>query len=130
MKAQYDKYEPYASGFRARLAADFTTTDDFGTPVGVGLNANGRLVIGGGVTGIKGVMILSVKKFAGAVADTMTSGEITGFEGDPGTNYYADATTGEISETDGEGKTYIGFTVEADRLVVRTGENYVTPEAP
>lgn len=127
MKAQFDKYEPYANGFRALLNADFTDSADFGTPVGVGLNANGRLVVGGGQTGIVGVLILSKKKKAGDVVDTMTSGEITGFEGTPGTNYYADPTSGEIAATDGEGKVFIGFTCEADRLVVRTGSNYSTP---
>lgn len=125
MKAQYDKYEPYANGFRARLNADFTDTAKFGTPYGVGLNANGRLVIGEGQTGIVGVMILSVKKFAGAAVDTMTSGEITGFNGTAGTKYYADKTTGVVSTTAGTGKVFVGFTVEADRLVVRTGSNPV-----
>lgn len=127
MKADYDKFEPYANGFRARLAADFTDSAKFGTPVGVGLNANGRLVIGPGNTGIVGVMNLTKKKKAGDVVDTMTSGEITGFEGTAGTKYFADATSGAISATDGVGKTFVGFTVEADRLVVRTGANFVTP---
>ena len=127
MKAQFDKYEPYANGFRALLNDKFDTKDDFGTPFGVGLTANGRVVIGGGATGIKGVLILSIKKPAGAVVDIMTSGEITGFTGTPGTNYYADPTTGEISDTDAEDKVYVGHTVEADRLVVRTAQNYATP---
>lgn len=126
MKAQYDKYEPYANGFRALINEDFTDSAKFGTPVGVGLNANGRLVVGGGQTGIVGVLILSKKKKAGQVVDTMTSGEITGFTGVAGTSYFADATTGEVTATDGTGKTYVGFTCEADRLVVRTAANFKT----
>ncbi|QFG08155.1 minor capsid protein [Gordonia phage GretelLyn] len=127
MSADYDKYEPYSNGFRAILNADFTDDTKFGVPLGVGLNANGLLVIGAGQTGIVGVMILGKKKKAGAAVDTMTSGEITGFAGAAGTKYFADASTGEISATDGAGKTFVGFTAEADRLIVRTGSNYKTP---
>lgn len=127
MKADYDKYEPYANGFRALLSADFIDSSKFGTPYGVGLDANGRVVIGAGNTGIKGVMILSKKKKAGAVVDIMTSGEITGFSGVAGTNYYADPATGAISATNATGKVYVGNTVEADRLVTRVGQNHVTP---
>ncbi|QXO13670.1 minor capsid protein [Gordonia phage DumpTruck] len=127
MSADYDKYEPYANGFRALLNADHTDSAKFGIPVGVGINANGRLVVGGGQTGIVGVMIINKKKKAGAVQDTMTSGEITGFDGTAGTKYYADPTTGAISATNGTGKVYVGFTVEKDRLVVRTAANFATP---
>lgn len=123
--ADYDKYEPYANGFRARLSADRTDEATFGTVYGVGLNANGRLVIGGGATGIVGVLILKTKKKAGAVVDTMTSGEIVGFSGVAGTRYYANATTGGVSSTAGAGSVFVGFTVEADRLIVRTGSNPV-----
>jgi len=126
VKADYDKYEPYANGTRVRLAADFTDSTKFGAPVGVGVNANGRLVIGPGNTGIIGVWIPTMKKKAGDVVDIMTSGEITGFEGAAGTKYFADGTSGAVSATDAAGKTFIGFTVEADRLVVRTGANFVT----
>ncbi|UJQ86342.1 minor capsid protein [Gordonia phage Wojtek] len=129
MSADYDKYEPYSNGFRAILNADFTDPDKFGVALGVGLNANGLLVVGAGQTGIVGVLILGKKKKAGAAVDVMTSGEITGFPGVAGTKYFADATSGALSATDGEGKTFIGFTAEADRLIVRTGSNYKTPAA-
>lgn len=127
MKAQYDKIEPYANSSRGRLNAPFDDPTKFGTPYGVGINANGRVVIGAGQTGIVGVLLLSTKKRAGEGIDFQTSGDITGFEGTAGTKYYADATTGVISATNGTGKTYVGFTVEADRLVVRVGQNFVTP---
>lgn len=129
MKAQYDKIEPYANSTRGRLNAAFNDPAKLGTPYGVGFNANGRMVVGAGQTGIIGVLLLSTKKKAGDAVDAMTSGDITGFEGTAGTKYYADPTTGVISATNAAGKTYVGFTAEADRLVVRVGTNLVTPAA-
>ena len=121
MDAQCDKIEPYANSTRARLNDDFVDPAKLGTPYGVGFNANGRLVIGGGNTGVVGVLILSTKKKAGAAVDAMTSGDITGFDGVAGTKYYAHPTTGVISTTR-VGGVYVGFTAEADRLCVRVGQ--------
>lgn len=125
--ARYDKYEPYANGFRALLAADFTDPDDFKVPFGVGLDANGLVVLGNGQTGIVGTMILTGKKKAGAVVDVMTSGEIVNFGGAAGTKYFAAAADGVISATSGAGKTLIGFTAEASRLIVRANSGVVVP---
>ena len=117
--ARYDKYDPYVGGFRARLNADFTTPAEYGVPFGVGLNANGRVVKGAGTTGIVGILVLTMKRKAGDVVDIMTSGECVEFTGVAGTKYFADATTGVINATSAAGKVQVGFTVEADRIVVR-----------
>ena len=56
--ARYDKYEPKAGGYRARLAEDFPV-ESTSTPLGVGHDADGLLVIGAGASsGITGVLIL------------------------------------------------------------------------
>lgn len=115
--ARYDKYEPFGGGFRAPLAADFPTADH-GKIFGVGLNASGQVVKGAGVTGILGLLILTSRKRATEIVDVMTNGEIVEAALTAGTVYFADATTGVLGAT-GTGKTRSGFTVEADRLVVR-----------
>lgn len=123
--ARFDKYEPYAGGFRAVLAANWAAAD--GTPVAVGLDATGKVVPGAGNTGILGVVVLVKNhKNAGDVVDVMTSGELvevgdTGFTGRaagipvygvPGTGALTNVATANIK---------IGHMVEADRLVVRKG---------
>lgn len=131
--ARYDKYEPYANGFRAVLAADFGYTGgnpdrshaDMGRPFGYGFDANGLLVRGAGVTGIKGIGILDLPKNAGSVADVMTSGEIlewetsAGVAGVAGMNYYVVSATGLVVAGTGAGgitqpagSVYAGFTAE------------------
>lgn len=143
--ARYDKYEPYANGFRAVLAADFGYTGgvpdrnhaDLGQPFAVGLNASGAVVKGAGNTGVKGIMILTMPKAAGEVVDVMTSGEIVEWETSAGvagvaaTNYWATAATGLViagtgtgGATQPAGSVYVGFTVEVSttkgaRLVCR-----------
>lgn len=120
--ARYDKYDPKVGGFRAPLAADWAP-GDVGDVVGVGLNTDGAVVKGAGVTGIVGVLILTKAYKAGHIADVMTSGEIVEFldtagANDAGTVYFAEA-DGDVSHTSAAGKTRVGHTVEADRLVVR-----------
>lgn len=120
--ARYDKYEPYAGGFRALLAVDWLPAD-VEKAIGVGLNANGLLVKGAGTSGIIGVIVLgSAKgKKAGAVVDSMTDGEIVEFGGDPGSAYYSTA-AGVVTKAAGPiptGGVYVGHTVEAHRLIVR-----------
>lgn len=113
--ARYDKYDPKDGGFRAPLAADFPA-GSLNTVVGVGLDTSGRVVVGGGNTGVKGGLVLTKVRRAGEVVDVMTDGEIVEFPGVAGTNYYADA-AGVVSTTN-TGK-YLGCTVEGTRLVVR-----------
>lgn len=124
--ARYDKYEPLGGGFRAPLAADWAGA--LGTPVGVGLDANGRAVPGAGQTGVLGVVVVDgqVKsdgtrfnlKKAGDIVDVMTDGEIVDCTGlAAGTVYYAAAADGAISTTNTGVR--IGATSEAQRLIVR-----------
>lgn len=122
--SRYDKYDPINGGFRASLAADYAGSE---TAVGVGLDVNGRMVVGAGHTGIIGVIcnpgspVPGATTKSGDTVDIMTDGEITGFTGVAGTKYYANASTGVISVTSSGGAIYIGHTVEATRLVVRVG---------
>ncbi|QNJ55323.1 minor capsid protein [Gordonia phage LittleFella] len=116
--ANYDKYEPKAGGFRAALAADWST-NDLKTVIGVGLNASGNVVKGSGASGMRGVIVLTEALKAGDIVDIMTSGDIVDFGGNAGTAYFADATTGAVNSTSAPGKFPVGATVKGDRLVVR-----------
>lgn len=134
--ARFDKYDPISGGFRAPLAADFTTPANYGKVYAVRLNASGQVVIGSGGanTGIVGVMVLTEARYAGDVVDVMTHGEITDLNtATPfdnfaaatvptapaaGTDYYGVPGTGMIDSTATANKK-IGWTVEQKRLVVR-----------
>lgn len=116
--ARYDKYGPRAGGFRAPFAAAYTGA---AAPIGVGLDANGRVVAGAGQTGIIGVLAKPDNANQFEITDIMTSGEIVEFTtGVAGTVYTANTTTGAITTAAASvTQTPIGFTVEADRLIVR-----------
>lgn len=143
--ARYDKYEPIAGGFRARLSAALTLANGSIGPVAVSLNGSGQVVVGtGGQSGIVGVLVKNVAKGpvgawgtslsggtpnahapigaqAGDVVDIMTNGEIVDLDTDDfpaGSMIYA-ATDGTLSDTSATGSFVIGHTVEAGRLVVR-----------
>lgn len=113
---RYDKYDPISGGFRAPLEAAIAS-GDAGKPLAVGLNANGRVVVGGGNTGVKAVLVVDSAKAAGDIVDCMTDGEIVEAGLAAGTNYYGDAAAGTVGVDNTD--TYVGHTVEADRLVVR-----------
>jgi hypothetical protein len=115
--ARIDKYQPTAGGFRAPLNAAYTGAV---APIGVGINSSGRVVVGAGQTGIVGVICSPYDKAAGDIIDVMTNGELVEFGGAAGTTYTANTTTGVIS-TGAASATQVpvGFTVEADRLIVR-----------
>jgi hypothetical protein len=119
--ARIDKYDPKSGGFRAALAGAWTGS---ATPVGVGLDANGRVVAGAGQTGVVGVLCKPDNADALSIVDVMTDGEIVEFGGAAGTAYTALTTTGAIGTTapDATHKA-IGFTAEADRLIVRVERN-------
>lgn len=144
--ARYDKYDPISGGFRAKLNANLTpdVNGEVG-PIGVSLNTSGRLVEGGAAGAIKGVLVKNaaregaprystgmqgdpnpdafIGQRAGDPVDVMTSGEIVGLSGlglTPGASIYAAAADGALTET-ATSNTYVGFMVEADRLVVRMG---------
>jgi hypothetical protein len=129
-KAHYDKYEPRVGGFRALSAIAWVfsateATNDLGKVWGVGLDATGKVVKGAGVTGILGVVVLREAKAIGDVIDVMTDGEITDFTlqtgaaAAAGTRYFGIAASGDFAVT--ATGTRLGWTVEADRLVVRVG---------
>lgn len=116
--ARYDKYDPESGGFRSALAVDFETAD-LNVLLGVGQNATGETVKGGGNSGVIGVLVLTKAHKAGHVIDVMTQGEVIEFGGTPGTVYWADPATGAINSTRGAGKVRVGHTVEGGRLIVR-----------
>lgn len=126
---RYDKYEPYGGGFRAPLAAAVIDANKF-VAYGVGLDTSGRVVLGGGNTGIIGVMIAHGVKAAGDIVDVMIDGEIVDATGlTAGTKLTANTTTGAI--TVGAPSTTqvpIGFTVEATRISVHVAVS-ATPAA-
>lgn len=115
--ARIDKYQPVAGGFRAPLNAAYTGA---AAPLGVGLNSSGRVVAGAGQTGIIAVICSPYDKAAGDIIDCMTNGELVEFGGAAGTVYTANTTTGVISSGAASAtQVAIGFTAEADRLIVR-----------
>lgn len=114
--ARYDKYDGKTGGFRADLD-DAVAEANVGVPLGVGLNANGRVEIGSGTTGVLGVLVVDSVKNAGDPVDVMTDGEIVEVAGlAAGTVYYA-AAAGTLGTTTTDVR--VGHTVEATRLVVR-----------
>ncbi|AYN57959.1 hypothetical protein HWB90_gp009 [Mycobacterium phage Fowlmouth] len=128
--SRYDKYDPKVGGYRATLAADWAT-NDVEHAVAVGHDANGRVVKGAGVSGVKGVLVLTKAYKAGTRVDVMTSGDIIEFGpydgtsvagvdfADTSTNYYGHA-DGTVTDTQDDDGVYIGHTVDnGRRLVVR-----------
>lgn len=125
--SRYDKYDPISGGFRAALAAAWVEAD-LAKPFAVGLDTDGLVVKGAGNSGVRGVLVLAKALPAGAIVDVMTDGEIVGATLSDGTTgltagtvYYADPTTGAL-EASAATDMFIGFTVEATRLVVRVGD--------
>jgi hypothetical protein len=138
----YDKYDPIASGFRGRLAADLTLTN--GSFLGgVSLNASGKVVVGtAGQSGLVGVLLKnaprsSVGQFstppgavsqyapiatvAGSQVDIMQFGEINGLDTTAfpaGTKVYTTAAGVIAAGGVATGRFLIGFTIEAGRLRV------------
>lgn len=120
--ARIDKYEPMTGGTRAPLAAAWPA-GDLNKVVGVGLDANGRVVRGAaGNTGFIGLVCLTQVKNAGDIVDVAQDAdyvEMTGLAA--GTTYYLDA-AGALTATApaaGVSGVRVGFTVEATRLVAR-----------
>lgn len=120
MPGRFDKYDPFSGGFRAPLAANQAKTDA-GNPLAVGLDANGRVVLGAGNTGILGLLALTQDKKVGDIVDVMTHGECVDMVGlTAGTIITAADAGGVIATTaPGAGRKRIGYTVEATRLIVR-----------
>lgn len=134
--ARIDKYDPIDGGFRAPLAADRPRTDKAGNgnPIATGLDVNGRVVVGAGNSGIKGVLVTTKDMKAGDVVDIMTDGEIVEFTGVAGTTYWADGVTGALVASAagvagaqpagmGANSVKVGHTVESTRLIVRVAKS-------
>ena len=112
-----DKTESAIGVTRGTLAADIVQAD-WGKVIGVGINSSGLVVRGAGQSGIVGVICVDRSNYrAGQRCDIFGNGsEFLEFTGAAGTRYYAATADGVVSTTNTG--TYIGYTVEADRLVV------------
>ena len=89
---------------------------------GVGINTTGKAVVGAGNTGIKGLSVRSkIFRRAGDLAEYCSTGEIVEIEGlTAGTNYFVNPATGLLTDDAASGaNTPVGYTIEADRLIVR-----------
>lgn len=115
--ARVDKTESAIGVTRGTLAAAIAEAD-WGKIIGVGIDNTGKVVRGAGQTGIVGVICVDKTNYkAGQRCDIFGNGsEFLEFSGAAGTKYYAAVADGVVSTTNTG--TYIGYTVEADRLVV------------
>jgi hypothetical protein len=131
--ARIDKTDSAVGVVRAPLNFNIVP-GDYDTLIGVGLNGQGRIVRGAGQTGIIGVINPSkARTKIGQITDIFVLGDVVDCTGlAAGTTYWADGTTGALvagvattgaAPAAGAGSTAgsvkIGFTVEADRLVIR-----------
>jgi hypothetical protein len=118
--ARYDKYDPISGGFRAALAADWAI-GDVAVPRAITLDGNGRVIKVAAADTAKAVLVIDQIKSAGDIVDCMTHGEIVEVGLAAGTEYYTktDATLEAVAPGAGVNKVRAGWTVEADRLVVR-----------
>ena len=122
--ARYDKYDPTDGGFRAPLAADLPATENTGNgnPIGVGLDNAGRVVLtNGNLDQLAGVLCTTKDMKAGDIVDVMTDGEIVEMAGvGAGVVITGANAGGKLDATaPGAGRTRMGVTVEATRLIVR-----------
>lgn len=118
--ARVDKYEPLTGGFRALLG--FTPAEsDIEKIIPVGLNASGRVVKGAGTTGVIGILVpLTMLRNQGDAVDVIQDGELVDCVGLAAGSRYYTTVAGVVSTTPAAGIP-VGWTVEADRLVVRFG---------
>lgn len=148
-KPRWDKYDGYVGNYRGVLAADIDLDEVAGEVnrvLAVGTNSSGAIVVGGGQTGVNGLMIVAVgadihgnlldggiNNQAGDPQDVGKHGEITNFkpydatltdaaaiaalQPKAGTNYYGHP-NGSVLETKVDGAVYVGHTQEATRLIV------------
>lgn len=137
--SRIDKYDPKSGGFRAPLNAAWNATSgpagvtDLNRVIVVALNGSGRIIKATTAATAVGVVCLGSPKAAGEVVDVMTAGEIVELAaadlqtGSPaaGTKYVLDTTASRLAPIGapaaGTNVFVVGQTVEAGRLVVRTG---------
>lgn len=126
------RFDQYKVGFRARLNADWLDAD-VGKPLVCSINANGKVVKGKatGQPGLKGLVALGLARKAGHPVDLMQMGEVLDVVDNDvagtlvaGINIYATPGTGALTIT-AAGGIYVGFMVEADRLIVCMGQDAV-----
>ena len=116
-----DKTESAIGVTRGTLAADIAQAD-WNQVIGVGVNAAGLIVKGAGQSGVIGVLLVDKTNYkAGTRCDIFGNGsEVVGNDQTvpfvAGTKYYA--TSAGVVNTTLASNTYIGFTLEATRLVV------------
>lgn len=122
--ARFDKVEPRAGSFRAKLNFALVSAD-VGKTIGVSINTSGRVVRGGtAVADIVGVIVPVRTMDVAEPIDVMTAGEVVEVTPTAGGNFaagdrvYADTAAGAISTTN-TGK-LLGRIIEPGRLVVRT----------
>ncbi len=123
MGARVDKTNSQVGVVRAYLAADILSTE-WNKMRAVGLNSSGKVVLGAGASGIKGIAIFDTTKAkAGNRVDIFKLAEIILDGADlltAATNYTANTTTGVISNAAVSGtQIAIGYTVETDRFVIQ-----------
>lgn len=138
--SRYDKNDPKVGNFRVPLNAAWTATSgpsgvtDLNRVICVALNGSGRLIKATTSLMCVGIFIAHKAMAAGDIADVMTAGEVVELDAadiqgattpTAGTKYYFDATAGRLvanaAPTAGTNYFYVGTTVEATRLVVRSG---------
>lgn len=123
MGARVDKTNSQVGVVRALLHADIAQAD-WNKVRAVGLNASGRVVLGAGTSGIKGVAIFDrTNAKAGMVVDIFKLAEIILDGADllaAATNYTGNTTTGVVSSTvAGASQIAVGYTVTNDRLILQ-----------
>jgi hypothetical protein len=137
--SRIDKYGPKTGGFRAPLNAAWTATSgpagvtDLNRVIVVALNGSGRVIKATTAAAAVGVVIVTKAMAAGEIVDVMTAGEVVELDANDiqgataptaGTKYFLETTASRLAATApgaGVNGFYVGTTVEAGRLVVRTG---------
>lgn len=123
MGARVDKTDSATGVVRAPLNADIASSE-WNKVRAVGLNSSGRVVLGAGVSGIKGIAIFDrTNSKAGKACDIFRFAEVILDGADlltAATNYTANTTTGVVSNAAVSGtQIAIGYTVQNDRLIVQ-----------
>lgn len=127
---RFEKSNPYGGTFVAPLAGDLDEATYGNKVVGVGLNSSGQIVVGGGQTGIVGVIlpVCGSNILTGALLDTyqagdnidvMVQGEIINYRYSNGTvppagiKIYSNP-AGVLSATAVDGSVLVGWTIESN----------------
>jgi hypothetical protein len=126
MGARMDKTNSQVGVVRAYLAADIASTE-WNRLRAVGLNSSGKVVLGAGNNGIKGIAVFDrTNSKAGMPVDIFKLGELilnTTGQNDllvAATNYTANTTTGVVSSAAASGtQIAVGYTVTTDRFILQ-----------